>query len=156
MTKKILLSIFIVVVINEGCVEVNTVTPQASQSVLSSKQSGFYQSGAHKLYFGVLDIIESVWVERNWRYDVANLKKKKIPLTGSQIILKIKDLPKDFQKSDYLLNWSIKEKHLGNLASGNGVFILDYSRNEAVDTLSFQIHVVTKDSLIDIGTFILQ
>ena len=90
--KKILLSIFITVV-THGCVdEFNTATPQASSSILASKQNGFYISEAKKLQGGVLDIVDSVWIEKVWHYKIINGKKKKVSLsTNNQIILKLKN-----------------------------------------------------------------
>lgn len=138
-----------------GCVdEFNTATPQASSSILLSKQSGFYLSSAYKLQPGVLDIIDSVWSERVWRYEVVGGKKMKIALTNNQIILKLKNTQKDFEKSNYFLDWRIEENHYGDLGSGNGVFMVRYSKNDKIDTLHFFLHKMSNESIIDIGTFL--
>jgi hypothetical protein len=138
-----------------GCVEVNTATPQASSSILSSKQNGFYLSGAYKLYPGKLDIIDSVWNERVWRYVVVNGQKKRITLSNNQFILKLKKTQKGFEKDDYFLDWKITEKHYGDLGSGNGVFMVRYAKNDKIDTLHFVLQKMSSDSMIDIGTFLI-
>lgn len=154
MTKKLFLIIFVVLIMIR-CVEVNTATPQASSSILVSKQSGFFLSRALKLHPGVLDIVDSVWNERVWRYEVMDGQKKKIGLSNNQIIVRLKTQT-DFKKSDYFLNWKIVEEHYGDLASGNGVFLVRYSINDRVDTLHFLLHRMSTDSIIDIGTFLIQ
>jgi len=152
--KKFFLILFIVLLMVR-CVEVNTSTPQASPSILSSKQNGFFLSNAYQLHPGVLDIIDSVWNERVWRYEIVDGQKKKIALSNNQIILKLKKTQKDLKKSDYFLDWTIVEKHYGDLGSGNGVFMVRYPKNDKKDTLHFLLHRMSNDSIIDIGTFLI-
>ncbi|MGK2862485.1 MAG: hypothetical protein ACSLE0_11155 [Chitinophagaceae bacterium] len=90
MLLKQFLSILFIVLIGGCADDFNIATPQASSSILSSKQNGFYLSTAHKLQPGVLDIIDSVWNERVWRYEVIEGEKKKIALSNNQIVLKLK------------------------------------------------------------------
>ena len=138
-----------------GCFEINTVTPQASGSILSSKLNGFYISSAYNLYLGKLDIIDSVWIERVWRYEVVDGHKKRIELSNHQIILRLKNTQKEFKKDNYFLEWRIEEKHFGNLGSGNGVFMVRYPKNEKIDTLHFILHRISNESIIDLGTFVI-
>lgn len=152
--KKYFLILFIILLMVR-CVEVNTATPQASSSILSSKQNGFFLSSAYQLHPGALDIIDSVWNERVWRYEVVDGQKKKIALSNNQIILKLKETQKDFKKSDYFLDWRMAEKHYGDLGTANGVFRVRYSKNDKIDTLHFLLHRMSNDSIVDIGTFLI-
>jgi len=153
MIKHFILILFIVLLM-VGCIdEFNTATPQASSSILSSKQNGFYLSSAYKLQPGILDIVDSVWNERVWRYQVVDGQKKKIALSNNQIVLRLKT-QKDFEKSNYFLDWKIEEKHYGDLGSGNGVFMVRYPKNDKIDTLHFSLRRISDDSIVDIGTFL--
>ena len=154
MKRIVLFTLGIVALICNGCYEFNTATPQASPTISDSKQSGFYISTANKLRTGDLDIIDSVWIEKVWHYKVINGEKGKIAESpNNQIIVKLKKTREGFKKSDYFLKWEIKEKLLGDLGSGNGVFILTYPKATKIDTLHFFLHRLNDDSIIDIGTF---
>ncbi len=154
MKRKVLLSLCVVILICNGCYEFNTATPQSSSSILASKADGFYLSTANKLNTGDLDIIDSVWVEKVWHYKIIKGEKKKVSLSSNnQIVLRLKKTNKEFKKSEYFLEWEIKEKKLGDLGSGNGVFMIEYPKAIKIDTLHFLLHRVNNDSTIDIGTF---
>ena len=83
-----------------------------------------------------------------------NGQKNRIALANNQIILRLKKTRKDFVERDYLLKWKIEEKHYGTLGSGNGVFMVDYPKNDRLDTLHFILHRESPDSIINIGTFL--
>lgn len=138
-----------------GCNEFNTATPQASSTILISKKSGFYLSMAKKLQTGDLDIIDSVWIEKVWHYKIIKGEKRKVALSpNNQIILKLKKTSNEFNKSEYFLEWKIEEKHFGDLASGNGVFMVRCPKTTRIDTLHFFLHRINDNSIIDIGTFV--
>lgn len=157
MTRHFYLYLIIVLLIN-GCFDnINTTTPQASSSIFASQQDGFYLSIANKLQGGTMDIIDSVWNERVWHYEIINGKRKKVvSSTNNQIILRLKDPIENFKKNNYFLEWRMEEKHLGDLASGNGVFMLRYPQNYKIDTLHLFLYKMPNDSAIDIGTFLLK
>ncbi|MFN7774547.1 hypothetical protein [Flavobacterium sp.] len=154
MRKRKLLCLGIIALICNSCNEFNTATPQASSTISASKQNGFYISTANKLRTGDLDIIDSVWIENVWHYKVINGKKEKIAQSpNNQIIVRLKKTNEKFTKSDYFLEWELKEKHLGDLGSGNGVFMVTYPKTTRIDTLHFLLHRLDNDSTIDIGTW---
>ncbi|MEA9414168.1 hypothetical protein [Flavobacterium sp. PL02] len=155
MRKKVLISLCIIVLMCISCNEFNTATPQASSTILNSKENGFYLSTANKVQTGDLDIIDSVWIEKVWHYKVIKGEKRKVALSSNnQIVLKLKKTSKEFKKSEYFLEWKIEEKHFGNLGSGNGVFMIRYPKNTKIDTLHFLLHKANDKSTIDIGTFV--
>jgi hypothetical protein len=155
MIKQFLFILFFVLPMM-GCIgDFNTATPQASSSILESRQNGFYISRGYVVHPGELDIIDSVWNESVWRYEVVDGKKTKIALSKNQIILRLKRTNNAFEKRNYLLDWRIEEKVYGDLGSGNGVFMVRYPKNSKIDTLHFLLHRSSNDSVIDIGTFIL-
>ena len=136
------------------CNEFNTATPQASSTILISKKNGFYLSTANKLQTGDLDIIDSVWIEKVWHYKVINGEKRKVAQSpNNQIIVKLKKTNEEFKKSDYFLEWEIKEKHFGDLGSGNGIFMVTFPKTTRIDTLHFFLHRLNNNSTIDIGTY---
>lgn len=156
MIKKFLISFIIAPLINGCNNEINTVTPQASSSISSSKESGFLLSIAKKINNGELDIVDSVWTEQVWRYEITNGQKKKVALsTNNQVVLRLKETNKEFKKDNYFLEWKIEEKKYGDLASGNGVFMVRYPKDDEKDTLHFLLRKTHSDSAIDIGTFLL-
>ena len=67
--------------------------------------------------------------------------------------MKLKKTNEEFKKSDYFLEWEIKEKHLGDLGSGNGVFMVTYPKTTRIDTLHFFLQRLNNNSTIDIGTY---
>lgn len=155
MRKKVLISLCIIVLMCISCNEFNTATPQASSTILNSKENGFYLSTANKVQTGDLDIIDSVWIEKVWHYKVIKGEKRKVALSSNnQIVLKLKKTSKEFKKSEYFLEWKIEEKRFGNLGSGNGVFMIRYPKNTKIDTLHFLLHKANDKSTIDIGTFV--
>jgi hypothetical protein len=154
MKRKVLFKLCVVALICISCNEFNTATPQASSTILTSKESGFYLSTANKLQTGELDIIDSVWIEKVWHYKIIKGEKKKVAQSSNnQIILKLKKTSEEFKKSDYFLEWKIEEKYFGDLGSGNGVFMVTYPKTTRIDTLHFLLHRVNNDSTIGIGTF---
>ncbi|KRD05405.1 hypothetical protein ASE21_20830 [Flavobacterium sp. Root901] len=155
MRKKVLFSLCIIALMYISCNEFNTATPQASSTISSSKENGFYISTANKLQTGDLDIIDSVWIEKVWHYKVINGEKRKVALSpNNQVILKLKKTNTKFKKSEYFLEWKIKEKHFGYVGSGNGVFMIAFPKTTRIDTLHFLLHKVKDNSTIDIGTFV--
>lgn len=157
MKRKVLFKLCMVALICNSCYEFNTATPQASSTILTSKEDGFYLSTANKLQTGDLDIIDSVWIEKVWHYKVINGEKKKVSQSSNnQIVLRLKKTNKEFKKSDYFLEWEIKEKHFGDLGSGNGVFMTAYPKTTRIDTLHFLLRRVNNNSIIDIGTFLIR
>ncbi|MFN1217845.1 hypothetical protein ACKW6Q_12830 [Chryseobacterium kwangjuense] len=154
MKRKVLFSLCIVALICNCCNEFNTATPQASSTIITSKENGFYLSTGNKLRTGELDIIDSVWIEKVWHYKVINGEKKKISLSSNnQVVLKLKKTNEEFKKNNYFLEWKIEEKHFGDLASGNGVFIMRYPNTTKIDTLHFLLNRLNNNSTTDIGTF---
>ena len=45
-------------------------------------------------------------------------------------------------------------EHYGDVGRGNRVFILMYPENDKIDILHFELHKMSNDSMIDIGTFL--
>ncbi|MEN2413178.1 hypothetical protein [Flavobacterium mesophilum] len=154
MRKKVIFTLCIIAVMCICCNEFNTATPQASSTILSSKENGFYLSTAKKLKTGDLNIIDAVWIEKVWHYKVIKGEKRKVALSpNNQIVLRLKT-SKEFKKSEYFLEWKIEEKHFGYLGSGNGVFMLSFPKTSRIDTLHFLLHKVKDNSIFDIGTFV--
>ena len=154
MKKKVIFSLCIIALMCNCCNEFNTATPQASSTILISKKNGFYLSTANKLQTGDLDIIDSVWIEKVWHYKVINGEKRKVAQSpNNQIIVKLKKTNEEFKKSDYFLEWEIKEKHFGDLGSGNGIFMVTFPKTTRIDTLHFFLHRLNNNSTIDIGTY---
>ena len=152
MTNQIILLASIVLLMVQ-CVDVNTTDTQASSSISRSKQNGVYISSAHKINPGVLDIVDSVWCEKLWKYDIVKGQTKKTPLNYTQIVLQLKKSQKLINFNNYLTDWKISEKHYGDLGSGNGVFSVLYSEKQKTDTFRFLVKGMNNDSIIDIGTF---
>lgn len=146
--------IFILVCLSMSCVEIDTASPQASSSISESKRSGFYLSKARMLRPGLLDMIDSVWTERVWRYEIVKGEKHKIPLWNNQIVLSLKSGKNHFKNSDFL-KWEVTEKRYGIFGSGNGVYILRCPKNEKIDTLQFFLHNKSDSSVKDMGTFLI-
>ena len=76
-------------------------------------------------------------------------------MSNNQIILRLKKTQKDFEKSNYFLDWRIEERHYGDLGSGNEVFMVRYPESNKIDTLHFLLHKISDDSIIDLGAFLL-
>lgn len=154
MKLKYLFSLNIILTCMIGCVEIDTASPQASASVTVSKQDGFFISGYHQVEPGTSAIVDSVWKEKVWRYDMVKGEKNKVLLTGEQIVLKLKDSVDVSKMGNYLVDWEISEKKIGYLGTGNRVYILFFNPKDKIDTLQFSLHNKTNNSTLNIGTYV--
>lgn len=154
--KRLIFLTTLIILIIEGCHEIDISTPQASRTIAASKKYGFYLSTGHKVHIGSLDIVDTVWKERVWRYAIENRETKRISLSNDQIIVKVNNFPKGYDNKSYYSKWKILEKDYGALGSGSGVFILMCPSKNCKDTLTFLLHDISTDTLINIGKFLIR
>lgn len=138
-----------------GCVDIDTASPQASASVTASKLDGFYLSGYQQAQPGDSSIIDSVWKEKVWRYEIVKGKRRKLLLTGEQIVINLKSSA-GLPNGNYLTDWEISEKNIGYLGAGNNVYIMFFNPKDKIDTLQFFLHNKSVSNITNIGTFIRQ
>lgn len=104
--------------------EVNTVDPQASPDIESSKRDGlFLKEYEINGSTGDLFQIKEAWVEHTWKngYEDNIVKVKKT--SGAQLVLRIVDFSDSTLRNDrYLLDWEMKDSANGFFGKANGVY----------------------------------
>lgn len=122
---KVLIGLFIFIV--AGCnISVNTVDPQSSRNMLTSKKDGFFIA-EYKLdtsYSRVVDINE-VWVEQSWKNQANYAEKSKVKTGDNQLNVSIKKFDDDsLIHEKYFIDWEMEVPGVGIVGYSNGLYTL--------------------------------
>ncbi|MDB5255537.1 MAG: hypothetical protein JWM14_232 [Chitinophagaceae bacterium] len=112
--------------------EVNTVDPQASFSIESSKATHLFiseyteefSSEEHK-YF------ERIWIEHAWKNKIVERKVVKEILDGYQLVARVSKANNVYLKDSlYFINWELKFDDNTSFGKGNGVYSVFLQKKE--------------------------
>jgi hypothetical protein len=122
--------------------EVNTVDPQSSIDIRSSKADSFFILQYQiPLNLDSLFKIDEIWIEKSWKYAIEKNEKVKVLTGGLQLNIKIsKFYSVNFQSNNYLLDWQMILKNNGYLGTSNGVFTAFIKQKEIPDSIEIDVN----------------
>jgi len=126
--------------------EINTVDPQASIDIYSSKEDSFFiQEYQPALNSDSIFDFSEVWIERCWKYTIIENKKTKMKTDGLQLNFKLSKFNTAyFQPSNYLAGWDMVLRDNGYAGQSNGVFTIFLKQDDIPQNFDIIINKLKK------------
>jgi hypothetical protein len=126
-------------------IELNTVNPQISGSILEARKNGFflseYKLAQTDLQKGI--ILNDTWVEYVWKNTLKDGKRIKEKLGGIQLVMKTNSMEGlGFSDSTFLINWQIEvtgNQLQGSGRDGNGIYVNYLASKNPPDTIKVNV-----------------
>lgn len=104
---------------------INTVDPQASSDIKSSKYRSVFVDEYCLLNVNKTVEVGECWLEYCWKNEIISSNKAITKTNGLQLNLKILKTASDpIKENRYLIDWRMEVEGIGVLGRGNGVYIL--------------------------------
>lgn len=137
--------------------EVNTVDPQASANIKSSKENNLFirEYYLDKNKTTRLNVVE-VWLEYCWMNKVIESTSRKVKTSGIQINFKISDFnSSDINEDKYFIDWRMEVQNIGILGRGNNVYTLYINSEIIPDKLKIMIKKRIDGKFVDLESFMI-
>jgi hypothetical protein len=121
--------------------EVNTVNPQASSTIESSKKDGFFIQ-EYYLDSSSSDIVDikEAWIEYKWKNEANVLSRSKVKTSGVQLNIKVNRFKQpDLDEKKHFITWEMEVSGIGVIGTGNGVYTIFINNGRVPDSLQVNI-----------------
>lgn len=115
--------IFLLIAFCSCSLEINTVDPQACESISFSKKYNFYIDTYQAAAGPFSKYVKEVWIEKTWKNKISNFKVIREEIGTKQLVIRL-DSNFLFHNSDYLLNWEMSDSLYGTLGLRSGAYTL--------------------------------
>lgn len=138
---------------------VNTVDPQASSDIESSKKHGpFLKEYEINGSTGDFFQIKEAWIEHTWKNGYEGNKVKVIKTSGVQLNLRLINFSDSTIRNDrYLLDWEMKDSANGFFGKANGIYRKILRSSNLPDSFNIILSRVRNNiSQMDVGQLVLK